>query len=246
MDHALRALHDSGQTVIRLIDPGIRAIVFDAVGTLIHPRPAAPLVYAEIGRRFGSCLTTAVIAERFRKAFRQEEDVDRQHGYQTGEARELSRWRTIVASVLDDVSDREACFQALFAHFAHPDAWQCDPQGAAVIAALAKSGYLLGMASNYDGRLRTVAAGLPALDVLGFLVISSEVGWRKPAPEFFQALVRSAGLRAQEILHVGDDPGNDYVGARNAGLPAILFDADDRVHDPSVVRIKHLGQLASY
>jgi putative hydrolase of the HAD superfamily len=78
------------------------------------------------------------------------------------------------------------------------------------------------MASNYDARLRSVAAGLPELRPLRHLVISSEVGWRKPAPEFFAALCERTGLAPGAILFVGDDPANDYDGATAAGLRAVL------------------------
>ncbi len=39
----------------------VDAVFFDAVGTLIHPEPAAAQAYAEIGRRHGSQLAPAVI-----------------------------------------------------------------------------------------------------------------------------------------------------------------------------------------
>jgi putative hydrolase of the HAD superfamily len=80
------------------------------------------------------------------------------------------------------------------------------------------------LASNYDRRLRSVAAGLPELRPLGHLVISSEVGWRKPAREFFDAVARAAGVPAGQVLFVGDDPVNDGEGARAAGLQALLID----------------------
>ena len=91
---------------------GVRAVVFDAVGTLITPDPPAPAVYAEVGRKFGSRLGVEVIAARFRAAFRAEEDADRAAGWRTDEDREERRWRTIVAATLDDVSERDICFRA--------------------------------------------------------------------------------------------------------------------------------------
>ena len=89
---------------------------------------------------------------------------------------------------MDDVTDVDGCFRELFEHFSHPEAWRCDPEAAATIETLRRRGYALGMASNYDQRLRSVAAGLPPLRPLQHLVISSEVGWRKPAAQFFQAV----------------------------------------------------------
>ena len=48
---------------------GVRAVVFDAVGTVIHPEPRAPVVYAEAARRFGSKRTVDEITPRFIAAF---------------------------------------------------------------------------------------------------------------------------------------------------------------------------------
>jgi putative hydrolase of the HAD superfamily len=202
--------------------PDVRAVFFDAVGTLIHPEPSAASVYAAVARSLGSRLTEAEIASRFRAAFAREEAFDRANGLRTSEGREGRRWRHVVAEVLPDVCDGERCFEELFAHFARPDAWRLDPGAGAVIGELARRGLVLGMASNYDGRLRSVAAGWPELRPLHHLVISSEVGWRKPAPEFFAALCERTGLGPGEVLFVGDDRVNDYDGATAAGLRAML------------------------
>jgi putative hydrolase of the HAD superfamily len=204
-----------------MIPPDVRAVFFDAIGTLIHPEPPAAAVYAAVAQSLGSRLTEAETATRFRTAFAREEALDRANDLRTCEERERRRWRHIVAEVLPDVCDGKRCFEELFAHFGRPDAWRSDAT-AAVLVELERRGYVLGMASNYDSRLRGVVAGLPELRPLRHLVISSEVGWRKPAPEFFAALCERARLRPGEILFVGDDPVNDYAGATAAGLAATL------------------------
>jgi putative hydrolase of the HAD superfamily len=206
-----------------VLPPGVRAVFFDAVGTLLHPEPPAGAAYAALGRRFGSRLADDEVRRRFAAAFRRQEDEDARHGHRTDEGREERRWRAIVAEVLDDVADAEGCFRALHDHFARPEAWRCDAQAAAVVAALRRRGLLVGMASNFDGRLRRVVAGLPELADVRHLVVSSEVGWKKPAPAFFAALCRQAGAAPDEVLLVGDDEENDYRGARRAGLRAVLL-----------------------
>jgi putative hydrolase of the HAD superfamily len=222
--------------------PDVRAVFFDAVGTLIHPEPAAGLVYAAVGRARGSRLTAAEITARFRSAFAREEKVDRERGLQTDERRETERWRRIVAAVLDDVADREGCFEELFEHFARPESWRCEEDAPRVLAALAGRGIVVGLASNYDRRLHRVLAGLAALQPLDHVVISAEVGWRKPAAAFFAALVRATRLAPEQILFVGDDRRNDFDGARAAGLRAVLFDPKHREPDlPG--RISRLGML---
>jgi putative hydrolase of the HAD superfamily len=223
--------------------PSIRAVFFDAVGTLLHPDPAAATVYAQTGRRFGSRLDPATIPGRFRDAFRRQEDRDRAAGYATDEAREVARWRAIVAEVLDDVADPEGCFQALYHHFARPDAWRLDTDAAAVLPALAAHGYVLGIASNFDHRLRGLVEALPGLRPVRHLVISAEVGWRKPAPQFFSHLCEHAGLAPGQVLHVGDDLVNDYDGARASGLEALLLDPRRREPVPDGARIASLADL---
>ncbi len=226
-----------------MIPTKVSALFFDAVGTLIHPDPPALVVYAAVGRRFGSRLAAEVITARFWPAFGREEDFDRRHGWRTSEARELERWRRIVTTVLDGVADSEACFQELFMHFSRPASWRCQADAAAILMELNRRGYPLGMASNYDSRLRSVVAGLPALRPVQHLVISAEAGWRKPAGAFFDAMCRSAGLPGERILHVGNDRANDYEGALGAGLQAVLFDPEGRDQAPAVTRVTRLHDL---
>ncbi len=221
----------------------IRAIFFDAVGTLIHPEPPAAVVYAEVGRRFGSTLMLADIQKRFLLAFEHEEAADFDNGLRTSEEREIERWRNIVWRVLDDVRDPEACFQELYHHFSRPEAWRCDTEAHYVLKELSKRGYVVGMASNYDRRLKNVVAGIPALQPLRHLVISSEVGWRKPEIAFFDAVCRMAEVHATEMLFVGDDVGNDYQGATNAGLGAILFDPFGKHKGFAKRQVKQLSDL---
>lgn len=213
----------------------IRAIYFDAVGTLIHPRPAAADVYFDVGSRHGSGLEREQIAQRFRAAFQRQEDIDRRNGWRTDEKREQQRWRDIVAEVLGDVRDPQACFAELYEHFAKADAWVCEPGTAELIADLRHEGYVLGLASNYDHRLHSVAARLQPIRLITNLTVSSEVGWRKPAPQFFAALCRQAKLPAEEIVYIGDDRVNDFEGARAAGLVAMLVDRLASADDPLVI-----------
>ncbi|HEY7308946.1 MAG TPA: HAD-IA family hydrolase [Gemmataceae bacterium] len=218
-------------------------LFFDAVGTLIHPEPSAPSVYTAVGRRFGSRLDEAAIAIRFRAAFRRQEEVDYAGGLRTSEEREVARWLTIVREVLDDVSDAEACFEELYEHFARPDAWACALETAEVLNTLASRGHVLGIASNFDQRLRSLVQHLSALRAVRHLVISSEIGWRKPAREFFAEMCRKARAPWEQILYVGDDPINDYDGARAAGLQAVLLDPHHRASIPPPARLASLTNI---
>lgn len=208
-----------------------RWIAFDAVGTLMHPAPAAGDVYYQVGPRFGSRLPADEVARRFRLAFRESERRDGAvpggARLATSEARECERWREIVCGVLDDIADVAGCFDELFAHFSRPTSWACFDEVPQVLGQLRTLGYRIALASNFDGRLHAVCDGIPALKDVELRIISSEVGWRKPAKGFFDALVSQTGCSPNEVLMVGDDLANDVEGARSAGLHALLINRRD-------------------
>ncbi|PSQ10779.1 HAD family hydrolase [Halobacteriales archaeon QS_5_70_15] len=54
------------------------------------------------------------------------------------------------------------------------------------------------------------------------VVASVDVGWRKPDRRAFEAVADRLGVRTNELLHVGDDPGTDG-GATDAGARAVLL-----------------------
>ena len=200
----------------------ISAVAFDAAGTLIYPDPPAGEVYAETGRRHGSRLTAPEITDAFRRRFAAEETQDRSGRLQTSELREIERWRGIVRDVLHDLANPETCFQELYAHFSRPDAWKLYPDATETVARLLEAGWAVAVTSNFDRRLPTLCRAFPPLDRCAPLVISAEVGYRKPHPEFFARAARLVGQEPRRILHVGDDYENDYLGARGAGWQSVL------------------------
>ena len=206
------------------VHPGIRAVFFDAVGTLLFPEPSALEIYRTLAQGQGFELSAHVVRERFVAAYRLEEEVDRATGWITSEQRERNRWHRIVTSTLREVHDPDSCFVELFDHFAKPSAWKVHKEAETVFGKLRERGAILGMGTNYDSRVRSVLEGIPILaSLLDRVVVSAAIGFRKPAPEFFREVVRRAGCAPREVLFVGDDLENDYEGARAAGLEAVVL-----------------------
>ncbi len=56
------------------------------------------------------------------------------------------------------------------------------------------------------------------------MIISSEIGVRKPAARIFKEAAQRFDVNVSEILHVGDELESDFAGARAAGLDALLVD----------------------
>jgi len=109
--------------------------------------------------------------------------------------------------------------------------------------ALANRGYPLGLASNFDRRLQAVLAGLALPVPLVPVLVSSEVGWRKPSQRFYAELCRTVGLPPAAILLVGDDFANDYAGASQAGLQAVLLAPLGATAPADARRIARLSEL---
>lgn len=218
-------------------------IAFDAVGTLITPDPPVAEVYHRIGQKHGSRLSRTEVDLRFRDVFgRRAADGE----LSSNEAAEREFWRIVVGQVLDDVTDREGCFEELHAWFAMPAAWRCYNDVAGALASLRECGYRLAIASNFDGRLHSVRNGLPELEAIETCVVSSEVGWRKPHAGFFAALVERCGCSPEQILMVGDDLRVDVCGAEHAGLRAVWLQrtAESISEPPRKDTIRSLSELA--
>lgn len=80
--------------------------------------------------------------------------------------------------------------------------------------------YRLGLLSNFTHP----PAAREILDRLGLtpffevILISGDLGYRKPHPLVFRRLIQDLGVDKGRILYVGDDPEPDITGALGAGL----------------------------
>lgn len=144
-----------------------------------------------------------------------------------GDEGERGFWRTFVQEVFSRVGGGalpEKLLDELIEHFAHPESWSLYPEVLEVLAALRERGLKLLVVSNWDSRLPYLLDRLDLTRHFDAVVVSAVVGASKPAREIFDAALEAAGVAAHEALHVGDSPTEDYEGARNAGLPALLLD----------------------
>jgi putative hydrolase of the HAD superfamily len=205
-----------------IITPDIRAVFFDAVGTLIEPRPSAAVVYQLAGEAHGIQLNDGTIEQRFSDAFAAEEERDHVAGLRASEGGERDRWRRIVSTVFAGHSS-DKLFDELWHWFARPMAWRTTYDVVEVLCELAGRGLALGIASNFDRRLHSVIDGLPELAPIQHRVISSEVGWRKPSQVFFDAIVRATRCEPRQIVFVGDRRDVDYDAANAAGLRGVFL-----------------------
>lgn len=200
----------------------MKVVVFDVVGTLVEPWPRVSRAYAEAGRRHGVELVEEVIADRFAAAWRRQEAIDAaaSPAFATSRTREIERWRGIVDDVFAGSPASGAIFADLWDHFARPEAWRPLPEGLQLVDDVKRDGGEVALASNFDERLFEIASVVEPLTLADHVFASSELGWRKPAAEFFREVERRLGRRPEELVLVGDDPVLDIAAARRAGWEA--------------------------
>ena len=67
-----------------------------------------------------------------------------------------------------------------------------------------------------------------------FSLSAASVGKAKPHPRMFEEACHRAHVSAAELAHIGDEPGTDLVGARNAGVTVIWMNRQGLTTDPGV------------
>lgn len=105
-------------------------------------------------------------------------------------------------------------------------------------------GLKLVVLSNANGTVRSKLARLGLARWFEHVLDSGEEGIEKPDPRFFALGLQRAGAEPASTIHVGDVFNIDVVGARAAGIRAVLIDRGGLQGDRQCRIYADLGQLA--
>lgn len=225
----------------------IQAVFFDAAGTLIRPVRRVGESYARIAAKYGKEIAPSAISERFRLCFESAPPLAFP-GASPAEIDRLERnwWKNLVLQILEPWGSMERFddyFSELFAYFAQPEAWALYPEVPETLASLKRRGLTLGVISNFDSRLLRILDGLGGGHWFEHVVISSRVGYAKPAREIFAAALGRHGIDARSAVHVGDSEEKDLQGSVNAGLKGILVDRERECCGATFLRVTTLEEI---
>jgi putative hydrolase of the HAD superfamily len=205
----------------------IKAILFDAAGTLFYLTKTVGDHYAYVGREVGLDLDPQQLERAFHTAWQQMPRRPAIDGPREND--DKGWWRELVGRVFDRVApsltefDRDNFFEVAYEHFAEAGVWELYPEVPKVLEQL-RPRFQLAVISNFDGRLRFILQNLGISKYFAHVFISSEVGADKPDPEIFRRAVTMMRFKADEVLHVGDDPKRDWKAAAAAGLSVFRLD----------------------
>jgi HAD superfamily hydrolase (TIGR01509 family) len=194
----------------------VKAVLFDAGNTLVF------LDYTRMAAGVGSALALPLTAEHLaaqapeaaRAMERAGSDQERAAAYLealfllAGISRErLGEVRTCLARMHEE--------QHLWSSVTEPTR-----RG---LARLKSAGLMLGVVSNSEGRVEQALEAAGLRQYFDVVIDSALVGIEKPDPRIFQAALQALGVEPEEALFVGDLYEVDVVGARAAGIEAILL-----------------------
>lgn len=206
----------------------LRAVLFDAAGTLIRLREPVGETYARFAAEHGARIPASRLEEAFGRVLAAAPPLAFP-GETLRRAAQLEReaWARIVdgtfraadGSVRPD--DPDALFGALYDHYATDEAWCTVPGAHRALEQLRAAGLQTGVVSNFDQRLRPLLGQLGLHGLLDVITLPADAGAAKPDQRIFDVALKRLGLTAHHSAYVGDHALQDIEAARSVGLRAI-------------------------
>lgn len=217
---------------------GVRAVLFDAGGTLIHMD----------GERVCRAAGVPFDAAAFRKAEVSAFAAVRRLVLSRPESRDAERiplyFDTLLQGLgLAEEGERRLAGGRVAGEHARSNLWSRRADDSAeTLQTLLDRGYRVAVVSNADGRVRGLLENAGLTRFLEFVVDSAEIGVEKPDARIFHAATDRLGLPPAECAYVGDIYEIDIVGAAGAGLSGILV--GDGPAPEGVLRVARLSDLS--
>jgi HAD superfamily hydrolase (TIGR01549 family) len=239
-----------------LVHP-IETVLFDLDGTLRHNVPSADDFQYDFALQFG---------------------VRDEPGKQAKGARWAHAYWAQSTDLLSDIDQFGLMDDAFWTHYAYrylraldvprsraldlaPRLFQCMqenfepeshiyPCAMDTLGKLKTSGYTLGLVSNRSRPCQEECQQLGLLEYFEFAYVAAEVDAWKPDPRIFGRALEITGSLPLQTLYIGDNYYADVLGAKNAGIQAVLLDPNGTFTDVAFTRdctvihtIQELGSL---
>ncbi len=149
------------------------------------------------------------------------------------------------AGIPPSEATREALTE-LHAYHRANNLWEFVPDGVRpALSDLRALGLRLTVVSNANGTLCAHMQRIGLDGLLDCVLDSYDERVEKPDPRLFEIALDRSGARRDTTIHVGDLYNIDVVGARSAGLRAVLVDQADLRLDADCPRIRSLDELVT-
>ena len=218
----------------------VRAVLFDAVGTLFRSRGTIGEIYGGVARAYGSTANPLEIERHFVRRTALE-----------GVPTEKAGWKSLVRSIFAEFGPFprfDEFFEEVFEVFRTDQGWRCYPETEYVLETLKHHGYSLGVVSNFDSRLHGVLEDLRISDHFDVIVTPDSAGYAKPHKKIFLEATRRLGVEPGEALFAGDDVVQDFETSVRAGLRSFLINrgGQEPSDDPMTMSIPDLSGILPF
>lgn len=202
--------------------PRPRALLLDAMGTLITLRQSVGTTYAAVAAEHGVQADPAAIDALFPAVYQAAPPLAfRLADPDALRVAECGWWGDRIREVFHGLDGSpeptDALVEALFERFADPALWRVYPDVPQALAAWRRQGLRLAVVSNFDRRLHPLLRSLGLMPWLEQVIVSSEVGAAKPSALPFRRALDALRLQPHQVWHVGDQA-EDVEGASRAGV----------------------------
>ena len=225
------------------------AISLDAGYTLIRPVQEAPLIVAGHLQQIGVEAAPEQLTAAWRRAERLflDDYLAPESLTWTSDLRIQTLYERYYMQLLGDlgVADPERTHaRAIISAYNDPENWITYEDVPETLAELARRDYRLGIVSDWVSGLPRILHRLDLSRYLDWVLVSGAIGFSKPSPALYGLAVRRAGTLPDRMLHVGDSYYADVMGARAAGMHALLIDWRGRTWPPlDVGLIDNISEL---
>jgi HAD superfamily hydrolase (TIGR01509 family) len=214
-----------------------RFIFFDVGNTLLFPNRARMLAPLPV-ERHPTLAAWQALERRTKHEFDQgmiKGKVD--HGF----------WWTFHTYLLQQLNALDDGIRdTLIANTQNSANWDQIPPGTRDALERIRNSFAIAVISNADGKIDAVLQRCGIVDCFASITDSGNVGQEKPHPAIFEAALRDMKAEPAESLYVGDVYSVDYVGARNAGMQAVLFDVAGAYREREFPRVESLAELEAW
>lgn len=219
----------------------IRAVLLDALGTLLELEDPGPPLVEELARHGAE-----VSVDDARHAVLAEMTYYRAHHDEASDRERLADLRRRCAQVLSDglpAPARALGLDRLGGALIAALRFRPYPEVPETLRALRAAGVRMVVLSNWDVSLHDQLAATGLTPLVDGAVSSAELGFGKPHPAIFAHALEVAGVVAGEALMVGDSLDTDVQGAEAAGIAAVYVDRWGTGADASVRVVPSLAEL---
>jgi HAD superfamily hydrolase (TIGR01509 family) len=220
-----------------------RTAFFDAGGVLVSPNWSRA---SETLARHGVVVDAAALAAA-EPGVKKRLDVPHAVAGTTDEQRGFLFFDLILkgAGVPISASTDEALRELKVFHDVE-NTWDVVTEGAPeILRRVRQAGLKTIVVSNSNGRIKHLFGRVGLIEHFDLVLDSQEEGVEKPDPRLFQIALERSGSDPKATIHCGDLYEIDIVGARAAGLPAVLLDeAGMYGHVTDCPRVRTLAEYA--